>query len=316
LLNKAVTSNTKNLLKKGDMINGTYTVQCFIGKGAFGEVYRVKHKFMGIQVIKIFDDDYVANTDLEAVTNEARVLSELTHKNIVRVFDANSFELQGKTRYFITMGFVSGESLSQLMQREITLSVDVSLSIQIAILQGLNEVQQKTPPIIHRDISPDNILLSYDEDMPRALLSDFGLAQSVDQMSGIADAAGKYLYLAPECFWGVYLPASDIFSAGIVLYRMLTGSFPWNYDFDMLAAGDSDSITTMIMKGRKVDPAPPSLFNELCSQNLDKIVLKAISKDLDGRYSNASTFLDDLLDENNISLGDYIGRDSVKFLYY
>jgi serine/threonine-protein kinase len=309
-------NKSKHILQKGDMINDTYSVQCFIGKGAFGEVYRVKHKFMGAQVIKLLDDDYVANTDLESVTKEARILSELTHKNIVRVFEANSFELLGKTRYFITMGFVSGESLAQLMQREISLAVDVSLSIQIAMLQGLNEVHQKNPPIIHRDISPDNILLSYDEATPRALLSDFGLAQSVDQMSGIAGAAGKYLYFAPECFWGVYLPASDVFSAGIVLYRMLTGSFPWNFEFDMLETGDREAVSTMIMKGRKVDPTPPSFFNDFCSPNLDRITLKAINKDLDVRYSNAKLFLDELLDENNINSTGPVDSDPVKFLYY
>ena len=308
------------LLKKGDVVNDTYEVQCFIGKGAFGEVYRVKHKFMGMQVLKVLQDDYVENTDLETVTNEARILSSLTHSNIVRVFETNTFNAQGKSRYFITMGFVSGESLAQLMAREISLSVKVSLSIQIAVLQGLSEVHKQDPPIIHRDISPDNILLSYDTEKPRALLSDFGLAQSVDQMSGIADAAGKYLYFAPECFWGAYLPASDVFSAGIVLYRMLTGSFPWNYDFDGLTDDDRDSVSTMIIKGRKTEPSPPSTYNDACSKNLDRITLKAINKELEGRYCNAGEFLDDLVAEqmNNVVVEKTQDKtqEQIDILYY
>ncbi len=304
------------LLKKGDEVNDTYEVQCFIGKGAFGEVYRVKHKFMGVQVLKVLQDDYVDNTDLETVTNEAKILSGLTHRNIVRVFETNTFNVSGKLRYFITMGFVSGESLAQLMKRQISLSVPVSLSIQIAILQGLSEVHSQNPPIIHRDISPDNILLSYDSDKPRALLSDFGLAQSVDQLSGIADAAGKYLYFAPECFWGAYLPTSDVFSAGIVLYRMLTGSFPWSYDFDGLSGDDRDSITTMIMKGRKTDPSPPSVYNEACSNNLDRITLKAINKELDDRYRNAREFLDELVAEQQSNIAIERDREQVDVLYY
>jgi len=304
------------LLKKGDKVNDTYEVLCFIGSGAFGEVYRVKHKFMGVQVLKVLQEDYVENTDIDTLTNEARILSGLTHRNVVRVFETNTFELQGKLRYFITMGFVSGESLAQLMGRQISLSVPVSLSIQIAMLQGLSEVHSQNPPIIHRDISPDNILLSYDSDVPRALLSDFGLAQSVDQMSGIADAAGKYLYFAPECFWGAYLPASDVFSAGIVLYRMLTGSFPWNYDFDGLSEDDRDSITTMIMKARKTDPSPPSINNEACSKNLDRITLKAITKELDGRYRDAREFLDDLIAEQQNDITIKLDREQVDILYY
>ena len=305
-----------SLLKKGEVVNDTYEVQCFIGKGAFGEVYRVKHKFMGVQVLKVMRDDYVENTNLETVTNEARILSGLTHSNIVRVFETNTFNTQGKSHYFITMGFVSGESLAQLMARQISLSVQVSLSIQVAILQGLSEVHKQDPPIIHRDISPDNILLSYDTNKPRALLSDFGLAQSVDQMSGIADAAGKYLYFAPECFWGTYLPASDVFSAGIVLYRMLTGSFPWNYDFDGLSGEDRDSVSTMIIKGRKTDPSPPSSYNNACSKNLDRITLKAINKELEVRYRNAREFLVDLVAEQKNEVVLENDQKQIDILYY
>jgi len=292
-----------NVLQKGSVINNTYEVQCFIGRGAFGEVYRVKHKFLGLQVLKLLRESYVENSDLDTLSTEARILSGLTHKNIVRVFETNTFELDGLNHFFITMGFVSGESLAQLLHREIILSVPVTLSIQMAVLKGLKEVHSQIPPVIHRDISPDNILLSYDDDNQRALLSDFGLAQSVEQMSEIAGAGGKYLYMAPECFWDVYLPASDIFSAGIVLYRMLTGLYPWSYDFDSLDDGDVDAMTTMVMKARKKSIVPPSHYNEECSEYLDRVVLKALSLDLELRYRNAVKFLDELeLEVNRVTL--------------
>ena len=305
---------TETIVKQGDVINDTYTVQRFIGRGAFGEVYRVKHKFMGVQVIKILKEDYIANSDLDIVTKEARILANLTHKNIVRVFESNSFSIGGSSYFFITMGFVSGESLAQLMQRKISLSVPVSLSIQIAILEGLSEVHGNIPPIIHRDISPDNVLLSYDES-PRALLSDFGLAQSVGQMSNISEAAGKYLYLAPECFWGVYLPTSDVFSSGIILYRMLTGAFPWNFDFDALDASDTDTVSDMIASGRNSDPSPPSFYNPECTPYLDSVVLKSINKDLELRYRNGQEFLTALTDESIDKLFLGIDASSASFLY-
>lgn len=290
-------STNAHILKKGEVVNDTYTVQCFIGQGAFGEVYRVRHRFLGLQVLKVFKRDYVEHTDLTIVTNEAKILSTLIHKNIVRVFDTNSFSKNHETYYFMTMGFVSGESLSQLLKREISLSIPVSLSIQRAILSGLNEVHTQEPPLIHRDISPDNILLSYDQESHHALLSDFGLAQSIGQMEKIANAAGKYLYFAPECFWGAYLPASDVFSAGIVFYKMMTGTFPWNYDFEALDRGRQENISVMITKARNTPLRPPSTFNPECSQNLDQIALKAIDKNLENRYRNAGEFLDELSQE-------------------
>ena len=107
------------ILKRGEIINNTYTVKFFIGQGAFGEVYRVKHKFLGLQVLKILKTEYVSNSDLDTLIKEALILSELTHENIVRVFETNSFIKDQETLYFIAMEFVSGESLSDLLKREI-----------------------------------------------------------------------------------------------------------------------------------------------------------------------------------------------------
>lgn len=311
-----MTKLRNGILSKGDVVNDTYLVQCFIGQGAFGEVYRVKHKYLGQQVLKVFKPEYVESSDIETITKEAVILSNLTHSNIVRVFETNSFEKNKKSCFFLTMGFVSGESLAQLLRRKISLSIQVACSIQLALLRGLATVHKNDPPIIHRDISPDNILLSYDTDKSHALLSDFGLAQSVDQLSQLADAAGKLLYFAPECFWGVYLPASDVFSAGIVFYRMITGSHPWNYDFDDIASDDREDLMTMIIKARKKDPLPPSFYNEDCGKELDRIILKSLSKELDDRYKNADDFLSDLSAELETTRLDSKHGEPTEQLYY
>ncbi len=278
------------ILSKGEIVSDTYEVQFFIGQGAFGEVYRVKHKYLGLQVLKVFKEKYAEETNLETITNEAKILSKLTHPNIVRVFEANSFTKRGKQYYFITMGFVSGETLHQLISREIYLPFEQTMSIQMDFLSGLKAAHIQNPPIIHRDISPDNILLSYETDTPQAMLSDFGLSLSIDKLSRIAGAAGKTIYFAPECFWDVYLPASDVFSAGIVFYIMLTGVHPWEYAFENIP-DDFEQISTMIIKSRTKTPKKPSVCNEKCDGELDEIVLKALSKDLEYRYQNADEFL-------------------------
>ena len=286
------------ILTKGEIVNETYEVQFFIGEGAFGEVYRVKHKFLGIQVMKVFKEEYVRTTDLETVTKEAKILSKLTHKNIVRVFETNSFLKSNNKFYFLTMGFVSGETLTQLLARKIQLPIPIALSIQQDVLTGLMFVQEQTTPIVHRDINPDNILLSYENEKPTAMLSDFGLAQSIGQLSKLPNAAGRYIYFAPECFFGTYLPTSDVFSAGLVLYKMITGMFPWEYDFEGLG-NDSEKIATMVISARKKEVMKPSFFNDSCSELLDRVILKAISKDIEDRYVTAKEFLNAIIDAIN-----------------
>jgi transitional endoplasmic reticulum ATPase len=287
--------NKKNILSKGEIINETYEVQFFIGEGGFGEVYRVLHKYLGVQVLKVFKEEYVETTDLDTVTNEAKILSKLTHPNIVRVFETNSFYKLESKFFFITMGFVSGETLTQLLVRKIQLPIPIALSIQNDLLTGLKFVQEQKKPIVHRDINTDNVLLSYDNEKPIAMLSDFGLAQSIDQFSKLPNAAGRYMYFAPECFFGVYLPTSDVFSAGIVLYKMITGMHPWEYDFD--GTEDTDEISTIVISARKTDIQKPSLYNENCTPQLDSVILKALSKDIELRYNTADEFLTDL---NNV----------------
>lgn len=280
-------------LKKGELIDDTYEVQFFIGEGAFGETYRVKHKFLGTQVLKLFKEKYVQETDLSVITKEAKILSKITHPNIVRVFETNSFSRNDKELYYLTMGFVSGETLGQLLARKGTLLIPLAISIQKDILTGLQCVQEQPSTIVHRDINPDNILISYERNNPVGLIADFGLAQSIDQLSNLPGAAGRYPYFAPECFFGAYLPGSDIFSAGIVLYQMITGRHPWDYDFTS-AGEDHEKLTTAILSARKSKVIKPSVFNAACNAELDRIILKALSKSLDKRYRSASAFLNDL----------------------
>ena len=286
------------ILSKGEMINDTYAIQFFIGQGAFGEVYRVSHKYLGTQVLKVFKDKYVQRADIETVTREAKILSKLTHPNIVRVFETNTFTKKGTNYFFMTMGFVSGETLAQLLARKIELPVPIALSIQKDLLTGLHITHSQSPPIIHRDISPDNVLLSYEGEKTVAMLSDFGLAQFSDYASHIATAAGKYTYFAPECFWDTYLPSSDVFAAGIVLYRMITGVHPWEYNFDS-GYDDPEDIATMVISARKKAPRKPSFYADGCNSRLDDLIMMSLEKDLENRYKNAGEFLKALVDLEN-----------------
>ncbi len=278
------------ILSKGEVINNTYEVQFFIGEGGFGEVYRVKHKYLGLQVLKVFKEEYAQKTDIVTLVQEAKILSNLTHNNIVRVFEANEFTKNSKVYYFITMAFVSGETLTQRLSRLLKLSFAEAITIQTDLLNGLSFLHKQNPLIIHRDINTDNLLLSYDDNKIVGKLADFGLAQSVDPISIITNAAGRYTYFAPECFWNTYFPSSDVFSAGLVLYKMVTGVQPWDYNFDSIEQGNSEQITNVIISARKEPPRKPSYYNSDCSENFDNIILRAISLNLENRYLNAIEF--------------------------
>ena len=285
-----------NTLTRGEIINNTYEVNFFIGQGAFGEVYRVKHKFFDeFQVMKVFKDEYVEQTELNEVINEGRILTKLTHPNVVRVFAINKFTKNEKDHYFITMSFVSGESLSQLVKRKIQLDVPVATSIMIDVLKGLTAAHKNNPTIIHRDINPDNILLSYDNFKPVGILGDFGIAKLLDQVNKLAGAGGRYLYFAPECFMNIYLPTSDVFSAGVVLYKILTGVHPWKYDFDHYTLDDNEEIAKMINSGRRVTPKKPSIYNDGIDGSLDKVIMKSLEKNMENRYHTAGDFLKALI---------------------
>lgn len=279
-----------HILDKGEVVKGTYTVKFLIGRGAFGEVYRVKHKYLGTQVLKVIKRAIYSDRDIETMISEALILSSLTHKNIVRVFDANVFIKDNHKFHYIATEFVSGETLQQLIQRRIKLNFKEALKINKDILFGLKEAHQNKPAIIHRDIKPANILLSYEnEEDTVAKLTDFGLAIRAERNYPIAGVAGTFPYLANECFDGVYMQASDVFSAGVVFYQMLTGMFPWEYNFST-EYNNHEEICTMILNTRKTAPKPPSYFCSECPESIDEAVLKAINSDVEFRYKDAGEF--------------------------
>jgi len=279
-------------LRKGFVINGTYTVKTRVGGGAFGEVFRVEHKHLGSQVLKLLKAEIVNEKIFTGVINEARILAGLSHPNVVRVFEANSFNDGEQERYYLTMEFISGESLSSLIERKSPLDLALALGIQMDYLAGLSYAHDRSSPIVHRDINEDNIILSYSKGSTKALLADFGLAAISDEVSWSNSSAGRYGLMAPECFFGSYLPSSDVFSAGMVLYRMLTGVYPWQY-LSSTCHSYAD-VSNQVLASRKNVVSKPSTYNENVSEQLDEIVMLSLEKDLSKRFRNAGEFLEAL----------------------
>ena len=162
--------------------------------------------------------------------------------------------------------------------------------LQKDYLLGLNEAHRMTPPIVHRDINGDNILIAHEDSGKRALLSDFGLAQIVDPTSSLSQSAGRMPYWGPECFHGNYFPESDVFSAGVVFYRMLTGFYPWKYDFVNIDE-DYDEMSSMVLSARKKKKTKASDFCGSLPSHVQKALDKALAEDIKERFRDANEFL-------------------------
>ena len=262
------------LLAEGTKIRDTYEVERFLGEGAFAEVYRVNHRFLGRQAMKVFKQTSADVDEVVKMLGEAILLSKIGHPNIVRVFDANTVETKQGTCGFFTMEYVPGGTLDKFWRSYGTKRIPVETCVDLMkqICRGLSVAHNANPPIIHRDIKPQNILVGYEADGLRARLSDFGLAKEVNPLTLLATAAGTLSFKPPEAFSGNRhsdSAAGDIFALGVTLYLLLTDELPFHVDADLGWEQD--------VKKWKI-PDKPSDWNVGVNPKLDRIVMKWISK--------------------------------------
>ncbi len=278
------------LIPKFTQIKDTYTIDRYLGQGAFGSVYRVRHRFLGIQALKIFHPGSISEEQEPELFNEAYILSKLTHENIVRVYEANTFVLNGERYCYIAMEFIDGNTLAHLLEEKVRLSIELALNIQKDICCGLAQAHKLLPPVVHRDVKPQNIMLGFKDKDITAKVSDFGLARHVDPITRITTAGGTLAVLPPEGFWNYESPASDVFSAGIIFYIMLAGVPPFAMPSETRYTNKKDvEVAIRVSRSKKSDP--PSKFNPQLDNAIDNIVLKSLEPDIKNRYQDAAEFL-------------------------
>jgi eukaryotic-like serine/threonine-protein kinase len=226
--------------------------------------------------------------------DEAKIAVQLNHANIAQIFDLGKVD----DSYFIALEFVHGRDVRAIYDRCKQKPVDGSPAMPIAqacfiimkACEGLDYAHNKKDAnsreihLVHRDVSPQNVLISYEGEVK---LIDFGIAKAAGKASKTQQGIlkGKFGYMSPEQVRGLPLDRrSDVFSLGIVLYELLTG--------ERLFVGESDFST--LEKVRNVEILPPSTYNRRISDELERIVMKALAKDVDDRYQNAIDLHDDL----------------------
>jgi serine/threonine-protein kinase len=248
---------------------------------------------MGMQAMKVFRHDLEVDPAADRFY-EAFLLSGVSHRQIVRVFDANVIEDNGQTLDYLTMELVPGGTLeSFLNELPEPPGLEPALDIVSQVASGLAHAHAMEVPIVHRDVKPSNVLISGPADAPCAKLADFGLARWINPMTGVVTSAGTILYTPPEGFSGYLVPASDVYSLGLMTYQLLCDCLPFRTN-DLTAESASQICRKRVQQALKKTWRPPSYFNSEISSTVDELVMTAISIDLDSRFSTAGEFLEAL----------------------
>jgi serine/threonine protein kinase len=284
----------------GTLIRGTYTVEKRLGEGAFGVVYRVRHRFLGSQAMKVLaTKSNDAGATSGEIIEEARVLATLVDPHVIRLFEANTLDPDLGGYPFITMEYVHGGTLESFLDAWVRLHPLSALKVARQICTGLGIAHRHDPPIVHRDITGCNVLVSSvsPHGTPQIKVGDFGLACYIDLDSRMVRPAGTLVYLAPEAIWGYHTPTSDVYSIGVLLYRLLTGVYP----FPLPSSSDRATAATLreaILRSHRTVPLPPSAFRPELSRDVDVLLRRVLAPDAHSRPQDAVAFgseLDDIL---------------------
>lgn len=266
------------MVKIGMMISDRYEVLDKVGAGGMSDVYRAKdHKLNRFVAIKVLKQEFAENTEFRSKFRmEAQAAAGLMHPNIVNVYDVG--EESGFS--YIVMELVEGITLKKYIEKKARLSVKEAVSIAIQVGRGIEAAHNNH--IIHRDIKPQNIIISKEG---KVKVTDFGIAKAATSNTITSNVMGSVHYTSPEQVRGGFSDEkSDIYSLGITLFEMLTGRVPYN--------GET-TVAVAIQHIQEEMPSPRDYVPEI-PVSVEQIVLKCTQKSPDRRYQSAPELIEDL----------------------
>ena len=266
------------MIKIGMMLGDRYEILEKIGTGGMSDVYKAKdHKLNRFVAVKVLKQEFSENTNFVSKFRvEAQAAASLMHPNIVNVYDVG--EENGV--HYIVMELVEGITLKKYIEKKARLSVKEAVSIAIQACMGLEAAHNNH--IIHRDIKPQNIIISKEG---KVKVTDFGIAKAATSNTITSNVMGSVHYTSPEQARGGYSDErSDIYSMGITLFEMLTGRVPFN--------GDT-TVAIAIKQIQEPMPSPRDFVPEI-PVSVEQIVLKSTQKSPDRRYQSVGALIEDL----------------------
>ena len=263
----------------GKMLDNRYEILERIGTGGMAVVYKAKcHRLNRLVAVKILKSDLAQDEDFRRRFNaESQAVAQLSHPNIVSVYDVS----RGGDIEYIVMELIDGITLKQYMEKRGQLNWRESLHFITQIMRGLSHAHSRG--IVHRDIKPQNVMVLRDGSVK---VADFGIACLENAAQTLTqEALGSVHYISPEQARGDRIDArSDIYSAGVVLYEMLTGRLPF----------EGDSAVSVAIQHLSSVPLAPREVNPDIPEQLELICMKAMAPDLEKRYPSADAMIADL----------------------
>lgn len=281
------------MLEVGAMLGGRYEIIKRIGSGGMADVYMAKdHKLNRNIAVKVLKREYVDDAKfLKKFQTEAQAIASLIHPNIVNIYDVGAEDGVN----YIVMELAEGVTLKEYIRRVGHLSAKETVDITLQIAAAIAHAHKNH--IIHRDIKPQNILISENGTIK---VTDFGIAKAANSntVTSTATAIGSVHYISPEQAKGRFCDEkSDIYSLGITMYEMVTGQVPFDHE---------NGVTIALMHLQN-EIIPPSDLVEGIPGSLEKVILKCVMKKPEERYQTAEELIGDLKLVFEDTSGDYVG---------
>lgn len=278
------------MIREGVIIGERYQIMSRIGTGGMADVYKaMDHKLNRYVAVKVLKREFREDeTFVKKFQTEAQSAAGLLHPSIVNVYDVG----EDRGLYYIVMELVEGITLKDYIQKKGRLTYKEVISIAVQVCSGMEVAHSHN--IIHRDIKPQNIIISKEG---KVKVTDFGIAKATSSNTISTNVMGSVHYTSPEQARGGYSDAkSDIYSLGITMYEMITGQLPF----------DGDSTVSIALKHLQEDITEPSELVEDIPYSLEQIILKCTQKSPERRYSNIGQLEKDLRHSLADPDGDFV----------
>lgn len=282
------------ILDKKQIVNSTYEVQFFISGDAFCEKYRVKGNDGKTYLLNLYDSSKLSSNDFSGSNLlEVEILASLNIENTVKLVNNGEYVKGANKYHFVVLEFISGESIQDKLERDGVFTQFSAVSIIIDLLKILDKLHYHPKTIIHNNINPASVSFDYSNNIAKPILQDFRFARFQSNDRNIVDINMlSPFFIAPELYQGYITPRSDIFSAGALLFYLLTGKPPWYCELPTLQHSDEKFIE--IISKKRTEPLNfiiKGTFDSFEDEHIKNVINKSLSLNIEERFKNVEEFI-------------------------